>query len=50
MCYEVVGDFLPAPKFFPDWFVASKRIKKLQNGLMIYFFRKDSGNVTFCWW
>ena len=39
-------------KFIPDWFVASKVIKKIFTALYeddgLLFFYEDSDNVTFC--
>ena len=36
MCDQAVDDFLSALKFVPDWFVAGKMIKKLeQNQLLL---------------
>ena len=50
MCDKAVNDFLPVLKFVPDWFVASKIIKKLHNAIFaddILIFDEDSRNVTF---
>ena len=51
MCYKAVADFLPALKFIPDWFVASKIIKELFTALNvdenILYFNEGSGNVVF---
>ena len=35
MCDEAVDDFLPTLTFVPDWFVTSKKIKKLSTALLI---------------
>ena len=51
MCDEAVDDFLSALKSFPDWFVQSKMIKKLNDALLpndTLFLDEDSGNATFC--
>ena len=51
MSDKTVDDFLPTLKFVPDRFVINKMIEKLYNALFaddnIFFFDKDSGNVTF---
>ena len=48
---QSVDDFLLTSKFFPDWFVTNKKIKKLYSALFtdddILFFDEDSGCVTF---
>ena len=52
-CDEAVDDSLAALKLSPDWFVASKTIKKVCTALYadddLLFFDGDSGDVTFCW-
>ena len=51
MCDEAVDDSLAALKFIPDWFVASKMIKKLFIALYadqtIIYFTENSGDVIF---
>ena len=51
MSNKTVDDFLPTLKFAPDRFVTNKMIEKLYDALFaddnIFFFDKDSGNVTF---
>ena len=51
MCNKTVDYFLPALKFIPDWFGASKMIKTFLNALLaddnILFFDKNSGNDIF---
>ena len=50
MCDKAVDDRLAALKFVPDWFVASKMIKKLITALHadeIFYFNEDSSNVVF---
>ena len=51
MCNKVDGDFLPALKFVPDWFVTSKKIKNLLTALYvdanILIFDEYSGDATF---
>ena len=51
MTDKTVDDFLPTLKFVPDRFVINNMIEKLYNALFaddnIFFFDKDSGNVTF---
>ena len=51
MSDKTVDDFLPTLKFVLDKFVTNKMIEKLYNALFadnnIFFFDKDSGNVTF---
>ena len=51
ICDEAVNDSLAALKRIPDWFVASKMIKKLYTTLYtvenILYFNEDSGNVVF---
>ena len=50
MCNKAFDEFLPALKIFPDWFVASKIIKRL-NALYtddyILYFNEDSGDPVF---
>ena len=51
MCNKAVNSFLPALKFVPDWFVASKAIKELPTAFYpdenILYFNKNSGNTMF---
>ena len=51
MCDEAVDDFLATLKLIPDWFVASKIVKKVFTALYadenILYFNEDSGNVVF---
>ena len=52
MCDKAVEDCLGGLKFVPDWFVASKMIKKLFTALYgienILYFNEYCSNVTFC--
>ena len=51
MCDEAVDGSLAALKLIPDWFVASKMIKKFYTALQadenILHFNEDSGNIIF---
>ena len=51
MCDEAVDDFLPTLRFVSDWFVTSKKIKKLDNNLFstndMFFVNENSNYVTF---
>ena len=52
MCDKAVEDCLGGLKFVPDWFVASKMIKKLFTALYgienILYFNEYCSNVAFC--
>ena len=51
MCDEAVDDSLATLKLIPDWFVASKMIKKIFTALYadenILYFNEDSGSVVY---
>ena len=51
MSNEPAGDSLASMKLIPDWFVASKMIKRLFTALYadenILYYDEDSGNVAF---
>ena len=51
ICDETAGDSLAALKLIPDWFVASKMIKKLYTTLYadesVFYFNEDSDNIVF---
>ena len=52
MCDKGNHDCLSALRLVPDWFVASKKVKKLFTALYadenILQFSKDYGDITFC--
>ena len=51
MCDKAVDDSLVILRLIPDWFVASKMVKKLFTALYadknIHYFNEDYGNVVF---
>ena len=50
-CDEAVDDSVATLKLIPDWFIKSKKIKKIFTALHadenILYFNEDSGNVVF---
>ena len=50
MCDKDVDDYLSAFKYFLDWFVTSKKIKKLLTASSaddnMFYFNEDSGNAV----